>query len=293
MPEARAPARIDKGKGQACAPVDDEVMEVAREDTDTNVCGISARRAPSRPLRPWLPPPSRLAHRGVSLADRPPPSATNRRRCRRASGPRASTVEASPTLPQADDLEDEGHPVCPRNPICLRRTAAPARSGSPRPRSSPPNILHVSTSPDVRAAHRRSRCSHDIQAPYARGDVTPKRFVHLVGPPLNQALDAYATEGRGRWLTQCGGAGKDGGREGDRRRRKREPERNGDAGTRLGIFVTRAASGRGNCRRMGVGRCEGRASCGRCRYVFLFICLLVSSLFLGLPFLPCFPLEDN
>ncbi|KAJ7605674.1 hypothetical protein DFH06DRAFT_1020065, partial [Mycena polygramma] len=79
----------------------------------------------------------------------------------------------------------------------------------------------------------------------------PKRFVHLVGPPLDLALDARAAGGRGRWVRSgcwpnaevrafvCDG-GKNGA-EGARRRKKREEnQRDEDAWTHFWIFATRA-----------------------------------------------------
>ncbi|KAJ6449609.1 hypothetical protein C8R47DRAFT_950592, partial [Mycena vitilis] len=79
----------------------------------------------------------------------------------------------------------------------------------------------------------------------------PKRFVHLVRPPLDLALDASTARGRGRWVRSgcwpnaevrafvCDGS-KDGA-EGVRRRKKREEiQRDEDARTHFGIFATRA-----------------------------------------------------
>jgi hypothetical protein len=77
----------------------------------------------------------------------------------------------------------------------------------------------------------------------------PKRFVHLVGPPLDLALDARGVGGRGRWVRSgcwpnaevrayvCGGGdGQRRAREDEQRRRREEDE----AKTHFGIFATRA-----------------------------------------------------
>ncbi|KAJ6563796.1 hypothetical protein B0H19DRAFT_1209765 [Mycena capillaripes] len=84
----------------------------------------------------------------------------------------------------------------------------------------------------------------------------PKRFVHLVGPPLDVALDARAAGGRGRWVRSgcwpnaevrafvCGGAGAGEGRrhakEDGVRVREREMDGEGEPRTHFGIFATRA-----------------------------------------------------
>ncbi|KAJ7745529.1 hypothetical protein DFH07DRAFT_748821 [Mycena maculata] len=78
----------------------------------------------------------------------------------------------------------------------------------------------------------------------------PKRFVHIVGPPLEVALDARGRGGRGRWVRSgcwpnaevrayvCPGAGERDarGRGSGRQAREREDE----ARTHFGIFATRA-----------------------------------------------------
>ncbi|KAJ6528575.1 hypothetical protein B0H19DRAFT_1274790 [Mycena capillaripes] len=94
---------------------------------------------------------------------------------------------------------------------------------------------------------------------YAHAGET-KRFVHLVGSPLDVALDARAAGGRGRWVRSgcwpnaevrafvCGGAGAGEGKGEGRRRakgdgardREREMDGEGEPRTHFGIFATRA-----------------------------------------------------
>ncbi|KAJ7663424.1 hypothetical protein DFH06DRAFT_924646, partial [Mycena polygramma] len=244
----------------------------------------------------------------LSLRHLPPPSAnghgpTNRRRRASVSGRRASTVEASPTIPQADDLEDErtqyvlidddivpdastqhklrayasqwrgvsaleptpptpGHTPFvfgappPPHPTLLQPAPALTPSTSVLP---PTYALHAAAPAPPRTLLARYPSTITPTSAYLRAPTNgyahagaPKRFVHLVGPPLDLALDARAAGGRGRWVRSgcwpnaevrafvCDGS-KDGRGEGDQRRRKRDDQREAeDARTHFGIFATRA-----------------------------------------------------
>ncbi|KAJ7907432.1 hypothetical protein B0H13DRAFT_2502093 [Mycena leptocephala] len=118
----------------------------------------------------------------------------------------------------------------------------PTRSTPPRPPRHAPSSRYPSTITPT---------SEYLRAPtngYAHAGA-PKRFVHLVGPPLDLALDARGVGGRGWWVRSgcwpnaevrayvCGG--------GDGRRRTREDEQRqtreeAEAKTHFGIFATRA-----------------------------------------------------
>jgi hypothetical protein len=84
----------------------------------------------------------------------------------------------------------------------------------------------------------------------------PKRFVHLVGPPLDVALDARGAGGRGRWVRSgcwpnaevrafvCDGSDAQPGKDGKGKGKKKEGRERGDEEddapqTHFGIFATR------------------------------------------------------
>ncbi|KAJ7789344.1 hypothetical protein B0H14DRAFT_2397581 [Mycena olivaceomarginata] len=253
-------------------------------------------------------------------------STSNRRRRASISGrPRGTTVEASPPLPNIDELKDErtqyvlidddivphaatqrklrayaqwcgvsaleptpslshfqpehapfvfGAPP-PPHPTSLHPCFPPSSSSYPTPTTSslfssalsataphsvlpPTYALHVATPAPphtlVRYPSVITPTSAYLRAPtngYAHAGA-PKPFVHLLGPPLDVALDARGCGGRGRWVRSgcwpnaevrayvCAGEAR--GRPGKRTARddRGEGEAEAEPRTHFGIFATRA-----------------------------------------------------
>ncbi|KAJ7245247.1 hypothetical protein C8J57DRAFT_1190950 [Mycena rebaudengoi] len=163
----------------------------------------------------------------------------------------------------------------PAHPTLLHRVSPPSSYPYPSPPSSSthPHPTQPSVLPPSYALHTAAPAPpHALLAPLPAlitpadaylADPTnayahlgaPKRFVHIVGPPLDVALDARGVGGRARWARRgcypnaavrawvCGGAshgGEEAGAGGDGGKAGKGEDTEGDTTTRFGLFATRA-----------------------------------------------------
>ncbi|KAJ7443102.1 hypothetical protein FB451DRAFT_1057105, partial [Mycena latifolia] len=148
------------------------------------------------------------------------------------------------------------------HPTALRPVSVPAPCAAVLP---PAYGLHAAAPAPPRALLSRFPALITPSAAYLRAPANgyahagaPKRFVHLVGPPLDLALDARGVGGRARWVRSgcwpnaelrayvCGGGAGEGERREKREKREgldeggRREGKVGEPRTHFGIFATRA-----------------------------------------------------
>ncbi|KAJ7079903.1 hypothetical protein C8R44DRAFT_895581 [Mycena epipterygia] len=205
----------------------------------------------------------------VQIDDDIVPHASTQRKLRAYAAHWRGVSALSPPPPPSPDLHTPlvfGAPP-PAYPTVLYPLPATA---TPAPVRPPTYSLHTTTPAPPRALLARFPALITPSAAYLSAPANgyahlgaPRAFVHLVGPPLDLALDARGAGGKGRWTRSgcfpnaevrafvCGAAGESGRDAGFSRARGRETggiDLDGEAGaeaeaearTHFGIFATRA-----------------------------------------------------
>ncbi|KAJ7492968.1 hypothetical protein B0H11DRAFT_1718335 [Mycena galericulata] len=181
------------------------------------------------------PPPSGLGHTPYVFPGAPPPAHPTTLFPLFPSS--SSSSAPHPAQPPAQSQSQNQSVLPPTYALHAARPARPATFLAPFPSVITPSSVYL----------------RDPLNGYAHSGA-PKRFVHLVGPPLDVCLDARGVGGRGRWVRSgcwpnaevrayvCGSAGGGQGRREGRGTRGKGAGKGADAEprTHFGIFATRA-----------------------------------------------------